>query len=66
MSRKTLEVLDFKNECNLKIRTAAVCVYPNRVKDAYDVINKMNLLGTIKIASGTNNYLLIDNIYIIA
>ncbi|CAK1604098.1 unnamed protein product [Parnassius mnemosyne] len=34
-----------------KIRTAAVCVYPTRVADARDIIMKMGLTDTIKIAS---------------
>lgn len=34
------------------IRTAAVCVYPNRVKDAYEAIKLMNLTKEINIASG--------------
>ncbi|CAG5039920.1 unnamed protein product [Parnassius apollo] len=34
-----------------KITTAAVCVYPTRVADAYDIIKKMGLTDTIKIAS---------------
>ncbi|CAH2075225.1 unnamed protein product, partial [Iphiclides podalirius] len=38
------------NEEN-KIRTAAVCVYPTRVPDAYDIIKQMGLTETIKIAS---------------
>ncbi|XP_026729352.1 deoxyribose-phosphate aldolase [Trichoplusia ni] len=33
------------------IRTAAVCVYPNRVKDAYEAIKLMNLTKEINIAS---------------
>ncbi|CAH0727744.1 unnamed protein product, partial [Brenthis ino] len=34
-----------------EIKTAAVCVYPNRVKDAYDTINRMGLTNKIQIAS---------------
>lgn len=34
-----------------EIRTAAVCVYPSRVKDAFDAINRMGLISEIRIAS---------------
>lgn len=34
------------------IRTAAVCVYPNRVADAHGAIKKLGLLEDIDIASG--------------
>ncbi|KAJ2946916.1 hypothetical protein O0L34_g16257 [Tuta absoluta] len=34
-----------------KITTAAVCVYPNRVADAYNVIKRLELLKEIQIAS---------------
>ncbi|KPJ21272.1 Putative deoxyribose-phosphate aldolase, partial [Papilio machaon] len=36
---------------NNKLRTAAVCVYPARVPDAYDIIKQMGLTDTIQIAS---------------
>lgn len=35
-----------------KIRTAAVCVYPSRVEDAYKVIKKLGLIGEVQIAAG--------------
>lgn len=35
------------------ITTAAVCVYPNRVKDAYEAIKLMELTEKINIAAGT-------------
>ncbi|XP_068630472.1 deoxyribose-phosphate aldolase [Battus philenor] len=34
-----------------KIKTAAVCVYPTRVADAYEAIKQMGLTDTIQIAS---------------
>ncbi|CAB3242842.1 unnamed protein product [Arctia plantaginis] len=34
-----------------KIRTAAVCVYPSRVKDAYEALKKMDILSEVNIAS---------------
>ncbi|KPI97949.1 Putative deoxyribose-phosphate aldolase [Papilio xuthus] len=36
---------------NNKLTTAAVCVYPARVPDAYDIIKQMGLTDTIQIAS---------------
>ncbi|CAH0627214.1 unnamed protein product [Chrysodeixis includens] len=42
-----LEKLELKE----KVRTAAVCVYPSRVKDAYEAIKLMNLNKEINIAS---------------
>lgn len=39
--------LDLKD----KIRTAAVCVYPNRVKDAYEALKSLNVLEEVNIAS---------------
>ncbi|KAM3962831.1 deoxyribose-phosphate aldolase [Aphomia sociella] len=42
------------NELNLEqnaVRTAAVCVYPSRVSDAYSTINRMGLTKDIMIAS---------------
>lgn len=35
-----------------KVRTAAVCVYPNRVADAHGVIQRMGVVNEIQIASG--------------
>ncbi|XP_075970492.1 deoxyribose-phosphate aldolase [Anticarsia gemmatalis] len=34
-----------------KVKTAAVCVYPSKVKDAYDALKNLNLLKEINIAS---------------
>lgn len=39
-----------------KLHVAAVCVYPSKVKDAYETLKKLNMLDTIQIASG-NSYL---------
>lgn len=35
-----------------KIHTAAVCVYPNRVHDAYEALNSLELGQQIEIAAG--------------
>lgn len=37
-----------------KIHTAAVCVYPNRVHDAYEALNSLELGQQIEIAAGNN------------
>jgi len=34
-----------------KLHVAAVCVYPSKVKDAYETLKKLNMLDTIQIAS---------------
>ncbi|KPJ11331.1 Putative deoxyribose-phosphate aldolase [Papilio machaon] len=44
---------------NNKLKTAAVCVYPARVPDAYDIIKQMGLTDTIQIASA----ILITQVY---
>jgi hypothetical protein len=41
------------------VHTAAVCVYPNRVKDAYETIKRMGLLDKICIAAGELIYCVI-------
>lgn len=38
------------------IHTAAVCVYPARVSNAYKMLKQMNKIGTVQIAAGINNY----------
>lgn len=38
-----------------KIRTAAVCVYPNRVRDAYEALNSLESGRQIEIAAGKAN-----------
>lgn len=38
-----------------KLHVAAVCVYPSRVKDAYEALKKLNMLDRIKIVSGTSD-----------
>ncbi|KAK9869493.1 hypothetical protein WA026_003247 [Henosepilachna vigintioctopunctata] len=43
-----LEGLGFKED---DIRTAAVCVYPSRVKEAVNVLKKIGLYGKINVAS---------------
>ena len=35
-----------------KLHVAAVCVYPTKVRDAYECLKKMNMLEHIQIASG--------------
>lgn len=37
-----------------KIHTAAVCVYPNRVRDAYEALNSLESGRQIEIAAGKN------------
>lgn len=46
---KDLEVLT--KGSNVEIRTAAVCVYPNRVADAFDVIQINKMIDIVQIAS---------------
>lgn len=47
--------LKFLNaEVARKIHTAAVCVYPNRVHDAYEALNSLELGQQIEIAAGNN------------
>ncbi|XP_039749085.1 deoxyribose-phosphate aldolase [Pararge aegeria] len=47
---KAANPLPFLEE-KVKTRTAAVCVYPNRVGNAHDVINRMKLTKEIQVAS---------------
>lgn len=46
------EIEGLHDDVRKLIHTAAVCVYPARVADAYEMIKQMNLLGTIQIAAG--------------
>lgn len=39
-----------------KIHTAAVCVYPNRVHDAYEALNSLELGKEIEIAAGRRSF----------
>ena len=39
-------------EFSTKLHTAAVCVYPTKVKDAYDTLKRLNMLDKIQIAAG--------------
>lgn len=39
-----------------KIHTAAVCVYPNRVHDAYETLNAIELGKQIEIAAGETSF----------
>lgn len=48
----------------LELTTAAVCVYPNRVKDAFSVIERMGFTKKIQIASGKHYISLILLTYI--
>ncbi|KAL0840459.1 hypothetical protein ABMA28_015708 [Loxostege sticticalis] len=50
-SPEELEKLKDVNGVNEKIHTAAVCVYPTRVKDVYEAIKRMGLSDQIQIAS---------------
>lgn len=40
------------NEFLQKLHVAAVCVYPTKVKDAYQTLKRLNMLDKIQIASG--------------
>jgi deoxyribose-phosphate aldolase len=42
------------NEFLKKLHVAAVCVYPTKVKDAYNTLKRLNMLENIQIASGMN------------
>lgn len=42
----------FEEESAKKVHTAAVCVYPSRVKDAYEKLSSLNKLNEINIAAG--------------
>lgn len=37
-----------------QLHVAAVCVYPTKVKDAHDTLEKLNMLDRVQIASGLN------------
>ncbi|XP_037046350.1 deoxyribose-phosphate aldolase [Bradysia coprophila] len=41
----------FEEESANKVHTAAVCVYPSRVKDAYEKLGRLNKLNEINIAA---------------
>lgn len=42
----------FEKESAKKVHTAAVCVYPSRVKDAYEKLKRLHKLEDINIAAG--------------
>lgn len=42
---------DDSNDFIKKLHVAAVCVYPTKVKDAYDALTKLNMLDKIQIAA---------------
>lgn len=44
----------FDEESANKVHTAAVCVYPSRVKDAYEKLGRLNKLNAINIAAGSS------------
>lgn len=46
----------FEEESANKVHTAAVCVYPSRVKDAYEKLGRLNKLSEINIAAGNPPY----------
>lgn len=60
-SPEELEKLKDVNGVNEKIHTAAVCVYPTRVKDVYEAIKRMGLSDQIQIASGNKFLYQVDN-----
>jgi deoxyribose-phosphate aldolase len=41
-----------------QVHTAAVCVYPSRVKDAYEALKQLNKIGKIQIAAGKRQQIL--------
>lgn len=41
-----------KSDFVKSLHVAAVCVYPSKVKDAYETLKKLNMLDRIQIASG--------------
>lgn len=42
----------FEEESGKRVHTAAVCVYPSRVKDAYEKLSRLCKLDEINIAAG--------------
>lgn len=48
----------FEEESANKVHTAAVCVYPSRVKDAYEKLSRLDKLGKINIAAGNSSNLI--------
>ncbi len=42
----------FEDESAKNVHTAAVCVYPSRVKEAYEKLGRLNKLNEINIAAG--------------
>lgn len=45
-------IADKDDEFLKQLHVAAVCVYPTKVKDAYDSLKKLGMLDRIQIASG--------------
>lgn len=52
LAEDLLNVLGFEYKPNNPIHTAAVCVYPSRVKDAYAALERMGMEKVINVASG--------------
>lgn len=48
------ELKHFDEDVRNKIHTAAVCVYPSRVRDAAESLKAMEMGQKIEIAAGTN------------
>lgn len=46
-----------------KLHVAAVCVYPTKVKDAYECLKRMNMLEHIQIASGLSKFSFFHKLY---
>lgn len=44
----------FEEDSAKKVHTAAVCVYPSRVKDAYEKLRRLSKLDEINIAAGNS------------
>ncbi|KAL3283538.1 hypothetical protein HHI36_006677 [Cryptolaemus montrouzieri] len=51
ISQNILDALGFKEDDDISIKTAAVCVYPSRVEDAVKELRKLNQCGKINVAS---------------
>lgn len=49
------ELKHFDDDVRNKIHTAAVCVYPSRVKDAFESLQVLEIGRKIEIAAGMNN-----------
>lgn len=48
--------LGAKSEFSKQLHVAAVCVYPTKVKDAYDTLTRLKMVDRIQIAAGETTY----------